>query len=219
MADVKSADVKSPPTERKAPSNAAGVRARTRIVEAALRILKRDGYHSLSMRLVARDCGMRFGNLTYHFPNKRLLVAALVDNVFEGYEERFEVGEAAGAPGNEKPIEELVDWLLRDATKPETHGLFKELWVLARHDPFAAESVRSFYEKAARSVAATLGACYPQVSEEDLLRAAYFIGMLSEGTGVIFGEPTEQPVQLEDVLPTVRRCVLDILSKASTAGD
>ena len=52
---------------------------RRRILDAALELFNRNGYAATSQAEIAGAAGIRQGNLTYHFPAKLDLVAALRD--------------------------------------------------------------------------------------------------------------------------------------------
>ena len=52
---------------------------RRRILDAALELFNRNGYAATSQAEIAAAAGIRQGNLTYHFPTKLDLVAALRD--------------------------------------------------------------------------------------------------------------------------------------------
>jgi AcrR family transcriptional regulator len=52
---------------------------RRRILDAALELFNRNGYAAASQIEIAAAAGIRQGNLTYHFPTKLDLVAALRD--------------------------------------------------------------------------------------------------------------------------------------------
>lgn len=53
-----------------------GVRRKTDIVDAALRVIGRDGIQGLSMRVVAAEAGVPLGTTTYYFKDKDALLAA-----------------------------------------------------------------------------------------------------------------------------------------------
>jgi AcrR family transcriptional regulator len=54
---------------------------RDRILETALRLFNEQGLHEVGVRDIARELGMSPGNLAYHFPQKDVLVAALVQQL------------------------------------------------------------------------------------------------------------------------------------------
>jgi AcrR family transcriptional regulator len=74
------------------PSNggyAKGQETREAILTAALRVLVDEGYAAMTMRCVAKECGIRFGNLTYHYRSHEDLVNALFEAVIGAYEAEF----------------------------------------------------------------------------------------------------------------------------------
>jgi AcrR family transcriptional regulator len=110
---------------------------RTRLLEAAERVVARDGVARLTLDAVAGEAGVSKGGLLYHFPNKDALISAMVLRWADGFErdigERLEAEEAgavgswartyAGAtfePGEaqEREPRELVALLAAIATDP-----------------------------------------------------------------------------------------------------
>ncbi len=74
---------------------------RTKILEAAVRMLEREGPNGLKQTRVAAEAGVEQGHLTYYFPTK----ADLVLGVFQHTTERYRAGAAAfvGSAGDEPP--------------------------------------------------------------------------------------------------------------------
>lgn len=52
---------------------------KARILEAAFQRLAREGYASLSVREIARDAGVNYALINYHFQSKEKLVIAVLD--------------------------------------------------------------------------------------------------------------------------------------------
>ena len=64
-------------------------RSRKEALEAAEKVLTRDGYHAFSTRRVAQECSISVGNLTYYFPTKSSLIEALMEAIYGRYERRY----------------------------------------------------------------------------------------------------------------------------------
>ncbi|MCX7283483.1 MAG: helix-turn-helix domain containing protein [Novosphingobium sp.] len=47
------------------------------IIKAALRVLIDEGAGAFTIRRIAAECGMKVGNVSYHFPRKELLIQTL----------------------------------------------------------------------------------------------------------------------------------------------
>lgn len=71
---------------------AKGHETRELILRTALHILIEEGYRAMSMRRIASACGMRLGNLTYHYPTREDLVRELLNAVISN-----------GSAGNKRP--------------------------------------------------------------------------------------------------------------------
>ena len=66
----------SPPPSGDAPARGD---TKARILEAAYQRLAREGYAALSVREIARDAGVNFALINYHFASKDKLVLAVLD--------------------------------------------------------------------------------------------------------------------------------------------
>lgn len=61
---------------------------RRRLIEAALRVLQKQGLAGLALDAVARDAGVSKGGLLHHFPSKDALIEALLRQLFEDFATR-----------------------------------------------------------------------------------------------------------------------------------
>lgn len=64
-------------------------RTRTAVIEAALAIIARDGASRLTLDAIAKESGVSKGGLLHQFPNKRAVLAALLEYQVDYYA-RFE---------------------------------------------------------------------------------------------------------------------------------
>ncbi|MFO0608147.1 MAG: helix-turn-helix domain-containing protein [Polyangiales bacterium] len=87
-------------------------------MDAALRLLEAKGAKGFGQVQVAREAGLQQGHLTYYFPHKRDLVAAVLARLSEGAREelaRVTAGRASlDAATGERALYEAVRSLLRD---------------------------------------------------------------------------------------------------------
>lgn len=196
---------------------ATGEASREHILEVARRVLTRDGYHAFTTRRVAEESGMSVGNLTYYFPNKSSLVEAVMEAVFKRYEPRYTELLGGGDSGSEDPAADLVAWFLRDAVTDDTAGLFMELWVMAKHNRFGSEALSRFYDTGVRRVAKTLAPEYPDLSDHDLERIAYFILTVTEGSTAVFARHGDRSVEHEEIIPLAIEAVKVLLHRGTSS--
>jgi AcrR family transcriptional regulator len=185
-----------------------------KMLDAAELVLIRDGYHAFSTRRVAAECGVSLGHLTYYFPAKDELLRAMISAVMARYGERMRIASAAAEARTREDLRALLDWLLCDTVTKETSGLFRELWVLAKHDAVAAREVLQFYESLIESFVQTAAQVYPSVEAQRLRQIGHLIGMLTEGGTVLFAGPGERSVDFEEVRPLAIQMVMQLLESA-----
>lgn len=181
------------------------------MLAAAERVLIRDGYHAFSTRRVACECGVSVGHLTYYFPAKIELVRAMIIGVMKRYADRLR-HDLAGTPlRNRAQVAGLISWLLHDTVTQETSGLFRELWVMAKHDPVVAREVIRFYEGLMDAFVELVTPLYPKVDRKRLQQTAHLVAMLTEGATVIFADPGDRSVSFEELVPRLTGIVIDQL--------
>ncbi len=193
--------------------NSLGKASRDQIVQAAEQVLKHHGYHTLSTRKVADACGISVGNLTYHFPNKMLLVEAVMSAVCERYMCQRAPIKLKDVNEPLKYLRRTISWMLKDAVEPETSALFLELWVLAKHHYFGTEIIERFYATAIGWITSALKVYFPDAKPEKWERAAYFMLTLSEGSVAVFSRPYQRPVSQKDIVEFAVSGVLAILGE------
>lgn len=174
---------RKPKASRKAPAPDTAAR----VLEAARAVLIEDGHAQLSARRVAARVGISVGNLTYHFPDKKSLVAALIDDLLAEYGAEIERQLSDVARGEEDRFGGLVAWLVRDAASASTMRTFRELWAMALHDKSVARAVDDFYDAVMARAIGLLAQIRPDLGEDEARRLILLGAMISEGSSVLFG--------------------------------
>ena len=121
------------------------------IIEAALVILQDNGYHGLTMRLVAAETGMSLGNLQYYFKSKDSLLKSMIEHCFKRCREiMIKQAEESKAETPYDVVYELIDLALcSEKANKGTHVIFREFWVIACRDPEIEKTLRSYYDNLA----------------------------------------------------------------------
>lgn len=164
-----------------------GHETREQILHAALGLLVEEGYRAMSMRRIAAACGMKLGNLTYHFPTREDLVRDLLDAVISSYEVGWDpiVHDPGLTP--EQRVEQICVLILEDIRTKKTTRVFPELWALSNHDPFVLERVQDLYARARAPLVELIAEMRPDLSEPQRQAAALFISASMEGLTVFAG--------------------------------
>lgn len=178
------ADLAFPPREG---GYAKGHETREHILQASLNLLVEEGYQAMSMRRVAATCGMKLGNLTYHFASREDLIRGLLDAVIRAYEIEFAaIVHMPGTPPEER-LAEICGLILEDIRTKKTTRVFPELWALSNHDPFVFERVQETYARARAPLVEIVGEMRPDLPEEQRHDLALFISASMEGMTMFAG--------------------------------
>lgn len=81
-----------------------------RILEHAGRVFNARGVGAVGMREIARDLGLSPGNLSYHFPTKERLVAALIE---QAHADNNDLVAAAGGTLDFPTVDHIVRTIMR----------------------------------------------------------------------------------------------------------
>jgi TetR/AcrR family transcriptional regulator, cholesterol catabolism regulator len=151
----------------------------TRILEAVIGLLSREGISGVSMRAVAREAGVALGLVNYHFEDKTSLIRAALHRVEEQ-------DLAMVEPDPDLPAEERLRVALRKVAAPEFLtteylSLRLQLWALAQAHP-DFEQINTAAQRRYRSrLAGLIRAVRPGLSRPECNKRAADIDVLQNG--------------------------------------
>jgi AcrR family transcriptional regulator len=178
------ADLAFPPREG---GYSKGHDTREQILSSALHLLVEEGYSALSMRRVAATCGLKIGNLTYHFATREELIRALLDALIRAYEVEFDAILQFTDETPEERLAEVCGLILEDIRTKKTTHVFPELWALGNHDPFVLERVQELYTRARRALLEIIRELRPDLGSAEHEDLALFISASMEGLTIFAG--------------------------------
>jgi AcrR family transcriptional regulator len=165
----------------------------------------------MSMRRVAAACGMRLGNLTYHYPTREDLVRGLLNAVISSYEVEFAaIVHAPGVPPEER-LARVCGLIIEDIGSKKTTRLFPELWALANHDAFVYERVHELYDRARAPLIEIIAEMRPDLGEAVRFDLALFISASMEGLTVFAGYRMPYSAHLPAVEQVAIRSFIDLV--------
>ncbi len=157
------------------------------ILKAALSVLIEEGAAAFTIRRIASACGMKVGNVSYHFPRKEKLVQVLLDDLVTSYDAKLELTVRQPSLSAEERLRIVIQICLDDIGSKRTTRLFTELWALANHNDFIADRVRLFYRKVHEVIAEYVSALNPRLSRDEVDTISLFISASMEGTTPFLG--------------------------------
>jgi AcrR family transcriptional regulator len=178
----------------------AGVRenARTRILEAAVRLIARDGLDEARLARIATAAGVSPSLLHYHFASRDALLAEALEHSYETAGD-FRISEPGGPQPARRRLERMIDQSLPHPGQLRDHWvLWVELWLhAARRPELRATSARLYarlHEWFAEAIEAGVSA--GEFASNDIRRTTDRLIALLDGYGVraLAGDP-EMPIE------------------------
>ena len=110
------------------------------ILETAKTIFANDGYAGLSMRGVASRLGVSLSNVQHYYPSKDALLEALLLQALANYQATVDAHSILDDGRlRVQQFEVIIHTFLDDLSQPISNGMFRELWALSLHNPYAEE--------------------------------------------------------------------------------
>ena len=171
-----------------------------RILQAARDVLMEHGHAGFTTRRVAEAAGISPGNLSYHFPSKRLLLQALITRLVADYSRQFEAFLSDAEIPAKDGLHHLVRWLLNDAVQEEGVRTFRELWALSLHDPVICRAIDDLYDELMGHVEALLRRSNPNLDSDAIREVVQFLALMSEGSIVLYGTRRGRAVSFDRMI-------------------
>lgn len=208
-------DLTFPPREG---GYAKGHETREEILHAALRLLVEEGYKAMTMRRIAAECGMKLGNLTYHFSSREDLVNALLDAVITSYQIEFDRIAHDPETSPEQRLFNICELILEDIRTKKTTRVFPELWALSNHDAFVFEKVHELYARARAPLEEIILELRPDLPAPKRTQVALFISAAMEGMTVFAGHGKPFEAQMPALERIAARAFLDVVRNIEDAA-
>lgn len=151
----------------------------TRILDAVVDLLGREGISGVSMRAVAREAGVSLGLVNYHFEDKTNLIRAALRRV-----EAQDLAMVEPDPG--LPARERLRVALRRVAEPELLtteylSLRLQLWALARAHPDFEQINTEAQRRYRKALAQLVRDARPDLSRAECTKRASDIDVLQNG--------------------------------------
>lgn len=156
-----------------------------KILLEARNLLIFEGIGGLTVRRVASNLGISLGNLTYYFPNKDALLRALIADLLMEYDDALERERERFPNDPGKRFLAYLDYLIADCKKPDTRGVFFQIWSLATHSGVVHELRDEMYADFHAKTCELLRPLNPTINRSELSDLATTVIAMLEGLHVI----------------------------------
>lgn len=187
------------------------------ILEAALDILLDEGYRAITMRRIAKACGINVGNVTYYYPTKEALIRDLLASVLQSYMDIFDdIRDDPNLTAEEK-FTQVIRLILEDIQTKKTTHFFPELWALSNHDPFIAERVDELYFMVRKVLNHLIPLINPRLTEQEREVVALFVSASMEGMTMFAGYNKPWAPRMREIEGIAVKSLLDCVKTITSA--
>jgi AcrR family transcriptional regulator len=120
---------------------------RTRLLDAAERIILRKGVGGLTLEAAAREAGVSKGGLLYHFASKEALLTGLLQRLTDFITQQYEAGVARQPEGPGRVARAQIAWAFGESDchpGEDRHDRAAAVFLAAfHHDPALLDPVRA----------------------------------------------------------------------------
>jgi len=175
------------------------------IVATARQILESDQNENITFRAIAKKLGIYVRNVSYYYPNKSILVGAILEDIRKEYDAEVSVIlEQAG----DNPVERLrasVEFYIAKIQIREVQILARKMHAeLAMFDNYTGKYFSHYVAQPyVRRFVPLISECMPYLSKQEIEIRANMIGGLFEGVGLILSVPED------DISSKQNRDILD----------
>jgi AcrR family transcriptional regulator len=185
------------------------------IVEAAIRVLARQGYARSSLMDIAREAGMSKGAVHYHFPTKEALIQVVLETACNAVQTRTLAAWGTGGGDPFTALRSSLEELWRSRAERTNEALVvADLLAQSLYDEALRPRLADFYRLAADQIRVYLeGNLYPlgirpKVPKEIFPRIV--IGLLDGLVMQVFVEPNAlTPKDVVDAIETMGRSLFE----------
>jgi len=138
------------------------------ILRMALELISDEGYGSLSMRALARACGMKLGALQYHFRTWEDMLRGVVKYISAEFSSRLEAKEGVG---NSPTVRAIAEFMLDDTADDGllSDRLWPQLWAMQQVKPLVSDLLEDVYAEYLQMLESAIAQSRPQATTAEAL--------------------------------------------------
>jgi AcrR family transcriptional regulator len=208
---------RAPSARRASPPSAKGRARRQAILAAARSVLLDKDYTKFSLRNIAAGAGIHLANLQYYFPSKSAVIHALVEQIVQEYEGRYQARFAELPEMPHPRFVAMLDFLIEDIRDAQTRRFFVQLWALLESFDTSRRALllNELYAPHIGGIARYVGELNPRLSAGARRQRATMIAAMIDGMMLmLLNADAERAPDEPDIGAEMRRQLLRIATDA-----
>lgn len=140
-------------------------KTRQAVIDAAIHCLATEGYHRASSNRIAREAGLSWGVIQYHFADRAGIYRAVLDSIIDAYVQEL---DQIAQSGKGKPVPERLELLANSVWELLNHPAYlatMELLVNLTRDPELAINTKGYVKRWSERMAVMWQGIFPEFPE------------------------------------------------------
>lgn len=183
------------------------------IVAEGRRLLQHEGYASFSLRKVATAAGVALGTLQHYFPNRTLLLNAVVTSTVGSFNRTYQE-ISRYAPAGPERLALLLEQSLGDILDRRTASFMLEIAALANHEWVVAAALADSYRAYLSLLSGLIGEVSAGMSEKERRVRAVLVASQLDGLLLVLHSAKTVGGILDDTLQDAIQILVESISRA-----
>jgi len=150
---------------RKATLSRTSEKTRQAVIDAAIHCLATEGYHRATSNRIAREAGLSWGVIQYHFADRAGIYRAVLDSIIDAYVQEL---DHIAQSGKGKPVPERLELVASGVWELLNHPAYlatMELLVNLTRDPDLAINTKGYVKRWSERMAVMWQGIFPEFPE------------------------------------------------------
>jgi AcrR family transcriptional regulator len=183
----------------------------TQILEVALEILASEGHAKLTLEGVAKQVGIRKGNLQYYFPNRSHLVRAALSEQIEQHKNSWATINEKKSTSPIKHLRKLIAYELKINSDEIFVAQVRERWSLEARDEGARMLTNQWYDWVTEKYADLIKEIRPDLDNQAHYQLAIIIYSMLVGSAPFFGNNRAAPRWSKGIAKQIEETIVGIV--------
>lgn len=157
------------------------------ILEAAYDLVMTQGYSALTLRAIARQCGIRVGAISHYYKTKEDLIKDLLESAVAAYQDYAQEIVSNELTSPSQKLEQFIILVLEDIRTEKTTKFYPELWALANHDHFVSNLIDTTYSQQRKIISGLIADVNQSINLHTIEILSLYISGTLEGMTIFIG--------------------------------
>ncbi|MBT7779613.1 MAG: TetR/AcrR family transcriptional regulator [Rhodospirillales bacterium] len=181
------------------------------ILEVALEVIASEGHAKLTLEGIAKQVGIRKGNLQYYFPSRSHLVRAALSEQIEQHKNSWATTYEKASDNPVKHLRKLIAYELKINSDEIFVAQVRERWSLEARDEGARMLTNQWYDWVTKKYADLIKEIRPELGDKACHQLAIITYSMLVGSTPFFGNNRAAPRWSKGIAKQIEETIVGIV--------